>query len=148
MSGYALRDKPAKSAIHPLWVKAVALQDRRGSLAVIVGFDIIGFPRKFAKRIKLRVRNRLNISLDKILLNCTHTHSEPVIADSLIGIYPLEGTDQIERINRYSKHLQEKIIETIKEAVSKLRPVKLYYGKGISRFAVNRRNNNPRKMRP
>lgn len=141
MSGYALRDKPAESAIHPLWVKAFALEDARGTKALIVGCDIIGFPREVSERIKSRVEHELKIPQDRVLLNSSHTHSGPVIEKSLVNIYPLDGTDQLLRIKNYTNELEKKVFQSIVDALSKLTPACLYYGKGIARFAVNRRNN-------
>lgn len=141
MSGYAHRDKPAESAIHPLWVKALALQDMQGTLAVIVGCDIIGFPREVSDRIKSRIEQELKIPSERVLLNSSHTHSGPVLEKSLTNIYPLDGTDQMERIKKYTTELEEKVFQSVVESVSKLVPANLYYGKGIARFGVNRREN-------
>lgn len=143
MSGYALRDKPAQSAIHPLWVKALVLKDKNGTVAVMVGCDIIGFPREVSERIKSRVEKELKIPPERVLLNSSHTHSGPVIEKSLVNIYPLDGTDQLERIKNYTAELEDNVFQCIAKAVSKLIPANLYYGKGIARFAVNRRNNKP-----
>ncbi|MCX8065312.1 MAG: neutral/alkaline non-lysosomal ceramidase N-terminal domain-containing protein [Candidatus Hydrogenedentes bacterium] len=141
MAGYAFRNRPAESAIHPLWVKAIALKDAQGTTAIIVGCDILGFPQKVAERIKSKVLNELHIHPANVILNSSHTHSGPVIEDSLIGIYPIDETEQIDKIKDYTAELERKVFQAITEANSNLCPAKLYYGKGISRFAVNRRNN-------
>ncbi|HOQ33505.1 MAG TPA: hypothetical protein PLA12_13480, partial [Candidatus Hydrogenedens sp.] len=85
--------------------------------------------------------HELKIPPDRVLLNSSHTHSGPVIEKSLVNIYPLDGTDQLEKIKNYTERLEEKVFQSIRESVSKLTPANLYYGKGIARFAVNRRNN-------
>ena len=45
MAGYAARDKPADGKLHDLWVKALALEDGKGNLGLLITSDIIGFSR-------------------------------------------------------------------------------------------------------
>lgn len=141
LAGYAMRDKPAESVIHPLWVKAVALQDKQGRKGVIVGSDILGFTRELSERIKQRVKRDLGIPPESVLLNSSHTHSGPVIEGSLMPLYPIEGTEQVEKIRNYTADFEEKVFLAIQGAVSDQKPARLYYGKGVVRFALNRRNN-------
>ncbi len=141
LAGYAMRDEPAESAIHPLWVKAVAIEIRNCTKSVIIGSDILGFPRELSERIKNRVQNELGISSENVILNSSHTHSGPVIENLLMPLYPIEGTEQVEKIKLYTAELEQKVFQAIKDAVSNLKPARLYYGKGVVRFGVNRRNN-------
>ncbi|MCX8064872.1 MAG: neutral/alkaline non-lysosomal ceramidase N-terminal domain-containing protein [Candidatus Hydrogenedentes bacterium] len=141
LAGYAMRDRPAESTIHNLWVKAVVLQDKEGNKGVIVGSDILGFTRELSERIKQRISKDLNIPPESVLLNSSHTHSGPVIENSLMPIYPIEGTDQIEKVKKYTTDLEEKVFQVVKNAVNNIKPAQVYYGKGLVRFAVNRRNN-------
>ena len=77
---------------------------------------------------------------DQIILNASHTHSGPVIGDSLIHIYPLDKAEE-EKIYAYEKHLIEAVVKTVAQAFDTLAPATLEAGNGHVRFAVNRRNN-------
>ncbi len=142
LAGYAMRDRPAEGVIHPLWVKAMALQDAQEKTAVIVSSDILGFPAEMSQQIKQRVKDRKGLEPADIILNSSHTHSGPVIYNSLLSLYPIEeDSEAMNMIRDYTKELENKVVDTIVNAVDHLEPAKLYRGNGIVRFAVNRRNN-------
>jgi len=142
LAGYAMRDHPAEGAIHPLWVKALALQDAQGKTAVIVSSDILGFTAEMSKKIKQQVKDKIGLDAGDILLNSSHTHSGPVVGDSLIAMYIIsEDTEHLNKIQQYTEELEGKVVDTIANAMEHLEPAKLFMGRGVVRFAVNRRNN-------
>ncbi len=142
LAGYAMRDHPAEGMIHPLWVKALALQDEHKNTAVIVSSDILGFSAEMCQRIKQGVYEKIQLEPGNIILNSSHTHSGPIVADSLLGMYPIwEDKKQVSKINQYTAELEQKVIKTIIQSVSQLEPAKVFSAKGVVRFAVNRRNN-------
>ncbi len=142
LAGYAMRDHPAEGAIHPLWVKALALQDAQGKTAVIVSSDILGFTAEMSQRIKQQVKEKTGLDTGDILLNSSHTHSGPIVGDSLIAMYIIsEDTEHLDKIQRYTEELERKVVDTIVNAMEHLEPAKLFMGRGVVRFAVNRRNN-------
>lgn len=140
MAGYASRTAPAKGKMHPLWVKALVLEDSTGYRTVWVSSDILGFPRAMADRIKAELGKELSVNKGQIVLNSSHTHSGPVLADALQDIYPM-GDGEQEKIDRYSDWLEKKVISTVLKAASKMEPVSLQAGIGVTRFQVNRREN-------
>ena len=142
LAGYAMRDHPAEGAIHPLWVKALALQDAQGKTAVIVSSDILGFTAEMSQKIKQNAKEKTGLEPGDILLNSSHTHSGPIVGDSLIAMYSCSNDpDQLNKINLYTEELIKKVSNTIVTAFNQLTPSKLYSAKGVVRFAVNRRNN-------
>lgn len=142
LAGYAMRDHPAEGTIHPLWVKALALQDAQGKTAVIVSSDILGFTAEMSQKIKQQVKDKTGLDIGNILLNSSHTHSGPVVGDSLIAMYIIsEDTEHLNKIQQYTEELERKVVDTIVKAMEQLQPAKLFMGRGIVRFAVNRRNN-------
>jgi len=142
LAGYAMRDHPAEGTIHPLWVKALALQDAQGKTAVIVSSDILGFTAKMSQKIKQQVKDKTGLDIGDILLNSSHTHSGPVVGDSLIAMYIIsEDTEHLNKIQQYTEELERKVVDTIVNAMAHLEPAKLFMGRGVVRFAVNRRNN-------
>ncbi len=140
MAGYASRKTPAQGKMHPLWVKAVVLEDSTGYRSVWVSSDLLGFPRAMSDRIKAELGKELGINKGQIVLNSSHTHSGPVLADALQDIYPMPAGEQ-EKINRYTDWLEKKVISTVLKAASKMEAVSLQAGSGVTRFQVNRREN-------
>src|SRR4030042_6097129 len=51
LAGYAARSRPAEGTLHPLWVKALALEAPGGERVVILTSDLLGFPRALSERI-------------------------------------------------------------------------------------------------
>ncbi|MEK6479368.1 neutral/alkaline non-lysosomal ceramidase N-terminal domain-containing protein [Catalinimonas sp. 4WD22] len=140
MAGYGARDHPAEGKLHDLWAKALAIEDVSGKRAVLISTDLLGMPKDLSDRIRDRLEEKLNLSRAQVLLNSSHTHSGPVLEKSLSDIYPLDET-QLNEVRHYSTVLEDQIVDLVSEALASLEPVKIYSGNGVSRFQVNRRNN-------
>lgn len=140
MAGYAGRDRPAESKLHDLWVKVLALEDADGARAVFVSADHLGWPRGMLDEVLNELGTRTGLRRDQVMLTASHTHSGPVLRDSLLDYYPL-GERERAAIERYSDELQRTTIEAVVEALADLRPATLSAGEGSATFAVNRRNN-------
>ncbi len=140
MAGYGSREHPAEGIIHHLWVKVLALEDSKGHSAVVITNDLCGFSKVMYDDICKRMQEKLGLARSQIMLNSSHTHSGPVVRESLIDYYPIDDV-QMALINEYSSALEDKIIATTAEALSQMRPATLSVGEGICTFAVNRRNN-------
>lgn len=140
LAGYAARDHEAVGTLHPLWVKALALQDAAGNKAVLVTSDILGFPKNMSDRIRDQLKTRLGLERAQIVLNASHTHSGPVLDESLLCIYPLDAQG-LEKVKRYTSWLEARVVAVVEEALRVLQPAQLASGNGVARFAVNRRNN-------
>jgi hypothetical protein len=140
MAGFAARTHPADGKLHDLWIKALALEDANGLRSVLVTADLLGLPKDLSDRIRQELKNQFNLSKSQIILNSSHTHSAPVLQNALVDIYPLDDI-QIKAVRDYSNHLVNQFISLVGDAMGKLEPVKLYSGNGVSRFQVNRRNN-------
>lgn len=141
MAGFAVRTKPAEGKMHELWAKAITLEDAVGNRAIIVSTDILGFPKEMSERIKSSIYISHGIPKAQILLNSSHTHSGPVLSRSLVDIYPF-GDAERTKIDSYSSWLEDKIVTLIAESASNMEEVTIESGIGVTRFQVNRRNNN------
>ncbi|MDF9798894.1 neutral ceramidase [Catalinimonas alkaloidigena] len=141
MAGYGARDHPAEGKLHDLWAKALVIEDASGQRAVLISTDLLGVPKKLSDRIRDRLNEKLNLTRAQILLNSSHTHSGPVLEESLSDIYPLNEA-QLNEVAGYSAVLEDQIVHLVSEAFASLEPVKIFTGNGTSRFQVNRRNNN------
>ncbi len=145
MAGYAARVKPAEGKQHDLWAKAIVLEDRYGQQSVMVATDLLGFTRQLSLSVKQRLRDRYGLLDADIVLNGSHTHSGPVLTGGLVDIYPY-GPEEQSKIVRYTQWLEEHIVDLVARAFKDLKPVRLYSGIGISRFQVNRRNNDAKEL--
>lgn len=140
LAGYGSRDHASEGTLQPIWVKALALKDAEGKTAVLVTSDVLGIPKGMSDAIRDRLQKEFGLDREQIILNSSHTHSGPVLRDSLYPIYPL-NEQEIARIEEYSKGFEEQVFGVVRNALKSLAPAKLSSGNGVCRFAVNRREN-------
>ncbi|CAL1520553.1 hypothetical protein MMC2321_04341 [Chitinophaga sp. MM2321] len=141
MAGFAARTHPAEGKIHDLWAKALIIEDADGKKAVLVTTDLLGIPKAMSDRIRDQLKTKFGLLREQIMLNSSHTHSGPVLETALSDIYPL-NQEQINLINQYSATLETKIVALVGDAIRDLEPAELFVENGVTRFQVNRRNNN------
>ncbi len=142
MAGYGGRNKESEGVLHPLWAKALALEDAKGNRAVIIGTDTLGMTASIYANLKVRLAKAHKLTPAQIMINASHTHTGPVLRGGLYDIYPLNEA-RIKRIEKYSARMENEIVRITGEAFKALEPVTLKHGIGISRFGVNRRENKP-----
>jgi hypothetical protein len=142
MAGYAARTKPAEGKSTDLWAKALALEDAQGKRAVLITLDLVGIDRGLATAICQKLEKKYHLDRAQIALNCSHTHSGPVVARNLRPMheYSLERPQQ-ELIHRYADKLEAAVIDVVGRALAALAPAQLAWSSGRTDFAVNRRNN-------
>jgi neutral ceramidase len=140
LSGYAARTRAAEGKLHELWCKALALMDGRGKRCVLVTLDLVGVDRRMWRAVQRRVLERYHLGAEAIRLACSHTHTGPIVGSNLAPMYDLSA-EQLRFVQLYEAWLEERIVETVGEALRKLAPASLEYGSGTATFAVNRRNN-------
>lgn len=138
MSGYASRTKPSEGKVHDLYAKALALEDPSGGRMVVVTTDLIGFSRSVAEEVAQGVKKNSGLARERLLLTSSHTHTGPVIRESLITMYDL-NPEQAEIIQEYSNELVEQLIELVGHALGDLSAAQISYGTGHADFARNRR---------
>ncbi|MBS1749410.1 MAG: neutral/alkaline non-lysosomal ceramidase N-terminal domain-containing protein [Bacteroidetes bacterium] len=141
MAGYANRDHAAEGKLQELWAKALVLQDGNGKQCVLITLDVCGIPKDLSDRIRDQLKIKNNLSRAQVNINCSHTHSGPVIQNALSFIYPLDD-EQAEKVKRYTAKLETQIITLVGNAFKSLVPVDVFTENGLARFQVNRRNNN------
>ena len=140
MSGYASRDHPAEGTRTELWAKALALEDAHGTQAILITLDLVGIQRELSLAICNGIMNRHNLSRSQIVLNCSHTHTGPVVGGNLRSMY-FFNEDEAEKVDRYTKTLEATIIQLASDAFASKAPATLSYSEGHATFATNRRNN-------
>jgi hypothetical protein len=145
LAGYASRNSPSEGKLHDLWAKALVLEDANGKQAVLITTDILGMTKELTDKIRIRLKEKWNLDADQIMINSSHTHTGPVIQNALFDIYPLNTTEK-KKIEKYTNWLENQIVNVVNEAFRSLEPVHIYSGNGVSRFQVNRRNNNASEL--
>ena len=142
MAGYAARTKPSEGKMTDLWAKALVLEDAKGKRAVLVTLDLVGVERQLSVPICEELQTKYQLDRSQIALNCSHTHSGPVVARNLRPMheYSLEKSQQ-ELIHKYADKLQSAVVEAVGQAIENLAPAKVEWASGKTDFAVNRRAN-------
>lgn len=140
MAGFAARTRPSEGKIHDLWAKALVFEDAGGKRALLITTDLSGIPKSISDRIRDRLEKKFKLTRSQIIFNTSHTHSGPVLEDALHELYPL-NEEQKEEIKRYTLKFEDQIEGLVEEALSSMTAVDIASQNGISRFAVNRRNN-------
>lgn len=147
MAGYGSRNHVSEGVLTDLKAKALALEDSNGNKVVLITADLLGFPKKVSDRIRDGIEAKYGLKRSQIILNGSHTHSGPVLADALTDIYPF-NEQQKEDIKKYSDELVEKLINLAGKALKSMAPSQVYAQNGITRFQVNRRNNTEKLLTP
>jgi len=143
MAGYGNRDKPCDVKHHDLRVKALAIEDSTGNVAILLTSDLCGIPRELAEEVTRDVIKKTGLKREQIALTCSHTHCGPVVDGNLMDMYPLTP-EQPERIKAYAQKLRGWMVDTIVKACENRKPAKLSIGKGTARFGMNRREVTPK----
>jgi hypothetical protein len=138
MAGYAARKHPAEGTVHPLWAKALVVEDQRGGRAVIITADLIGFTREVCDRIGARVLEKTGIERERIVFNCSHTHCGPVVLGCADIAHHMEAED-VKVATAYRAQLEDKVVRLIGDACADMQPATLACGQGEATFAMNRR---------
>jgi hypothetical protein len=138
LGGYAARDHVSAGVLQPLWAKALVFEDPAGARAVIVAVDLIGIDRGFADAVCGRIFQQTGIPRERVVINCSHTHSGPVIAGVTPLVYDLDAEQQA-AVDGYTEDLADELVALVGTAVADLRPAQLAFGEGQATFGANRR---------
>ena len=80
LDGFAGRSRPSDKALHPLFLRVMALADEAGTRVVIVTADIALWPKDMTFRVKLRAERMLGLPGSALLMSASLNHSGPVLA--------------------------------------------------------------------
>ena len=140
MAGFASRTHQSEGKLHDLWAKALALEDADGKKSVLVTLDLLGLPQKLSEDIRAQLKTQNGLTKENIILNSSHTHSGPVLKEALFDIYPLNDAET-KLTETYSLKLVQNLVTLVGDAIKNLQSAQLSTGNGVTRFQVNRRNN-------
>lgn len=142
MAGYASRDHVAEKKLTDLWAKALLLQDPQGHRALLITLDLVGIDRPLSQSICQKLMQKHGLRREQIALNCSHTHTGPVVARNLRPMHYLQLSDEQKKlVDEYATFLEESIVKAADETFANLAPSSITWGSGKATFATNRRNN-------
>ena len=137
MSGYAGRTEPFQGVALDLYAKALAIEDHQGHRAVLVTSDLIGFRADFTEPTCRRISEKTGLRREQILLNSSHTHTGPTLGLDESELDFL--AEQAQATIRYTRWLQDRLVEVVAKSLDGLQPAKLSWGTGVATFVMNRR---------
>ena len=146
MSGYGDRKHPSEGVLHPLWAKALAIEDGKRNRVVMVTTDLIGLPRAISDVVAARVLKDFGLDRSRLLLNSSHTHTGPYVRRNLPTMFDLSEQDQ-GKIAAYGGELTDHLVMVIGEALGKLEPARISFGTGAAHFGINRREPTPKGVK-
>ncbi len=137
---------PRKSTgIHDrIYHRIIALDDGKSQF-FLISSDLVGIPMPVYDRTIALLQRKYNINPLNIWWSATHNHSAPVVGPQFKGIPYTSMSDrrklseQHEIDTVYTAMLEQKLIEGVVEARSKLAPARLGVGWGFSQANINRR---------
>lgn len=138
MAGFAARTEPSTGTLQDLRARAVAVEDRAGRRAVVVGAEVLAITRDLRADVARRCRADLGLDPDALLLNASHTHYGPEFRQAKFEIY---GMDDEERARgaTYRERLEDELVAVVGEALDDLAPARLRYASGRCGIGTNRR---------
>ena len=144
LAGYGSKRVP-EGKLHDLWVKALALEDPDGNVAVLVTTDHMGIPKAMYERMVRMLNERAGLERSQVMFTFSHNHCGPRLRGDLTDYYPYEP-EQAERVAEYTDSVSDVMVETAVRALANRTPSRLSVGEGKATFAVNRRENPEAKL--
>lgn len=130
LDGFGNRTKRSEGAYHPLYAKALILDDGR-TRACLITAEVLGFDRRQSARVKDAISGATGIPPDQVVLTATHTHCAPRIRDTVM---PGELEPDVQET------FEQKVVAVASEAAAQpCQPVSLSFSRGRGLFGVNRR---------
>jgi neutral ceramidase len=138
LAGYAAREKPADKIDTRLVAQALAFRNPGGERFVLVSFDNCEAGHGLLAPVVQQLTDRFQLAPGAIAIVPSHTHSAPVLADTLSGMSQDPPADRA-AVEKYSQFLQARLVDVAGAALGDLRPAVLEHGLGRATFAMNRR---------
>ena len=122
MAGFQNK-RPAQGVHDDLWARTMILDDGKTRLA-LVAIDVIGFGADDVIDVRKSIPSEWGISYS--VITSTHTHQGP----DLIGMWG--ESDYSSGVNPvYTRFVKDKILESIQQAVKKIRPAKITFAQDL-----------------
>ena len=130
MSGYDAR-KGLSTGVHDSLSARVLAFEAGGKRLVLVSTDLIGFYSGTADHMRQALLSEFHLQPAELFLTAIHTHAGPALTINQERGHP----NNLE----YTEKLKGKLIEVVRQALSRMEPVRLGLGIGASPMGANRR---------
>ncbi|MHB8521138.1 MAG: neutral/alkaline non-lysosomal ceramidase N-terminal domain-containing protein [Limisphaerales bacterium] len=130
LAGYASRKELSQGVHDPLSARAVAFE-RDGKRLVLVSTDLLGFYNGSAESLRKAILNECQLKPSELFLAAIHDHSAPTLA--------LDVSQGHSNNVAYTKTLETRLIQVVREALERTVPVTLDAGSGASPVGASRR---------
>jgi hypothetical protein len=138
LAGYAGRKRAADKVDQPLVAQALALKNLSGERFVFVALDNCEVSHAFMQPVLQQFADKFQLRRGEVAVVSSHTHSAPVLEQTLTDMAQPPPAER-ERIEKYSRSLQAKLVEVVGAALADCQPATLEQGLGRATFAMNRR---------
>ncbi len=138
LSGYSARTEEAEEVEHPIYAKALAIEDN-GQLSVLITVELIGVSDWLTEEVAEQLADA-GVERPQLAIAATHTHSAPVVWREFPPRFAdVLSDDARERVTQYVDALPGKLTEAARAALDDLDEAELAWGQGSVDFAANRR---------
>lgn len=138
LAGYGSRTTPSEGVDERLWARALAMG--KANPVVVIAVDNCGVPKASSDRVAKALEASHNLPRDRVVVMSTHTHNAPALTGYAVilwsGRAPKEHVDTMER---YTRWLEERLVEVASKALDTRTEGKLSWGQGRVAFGGNRR---------
>src|SRR5687768_1230258 len=87
LAGYGGRDHVSEGTLHPIWIKALALEDAQGYRLVLLTSDLCGLPKWMYDSVCETLHARHGLGREQIRLTNSHNHCAPAVRGDLEDYY-------------------------------------------------------------
>ncbi len=135
LGGRGCKETKSDGVLDPLRAGVTVLRDAGNVTLVIVSFDLAGLPHWLGEQMREEIAGALDIRPEYVILNCSHTHSGPMMYREIMA-----GCGEATEVERaYMNRLKGKVIEMVTAAAGQLKPVAVYFHHGTCDVGINRR---------
>lgn len=118
LGGYGNVEKRLSTGyLDEIFANCIAISDSEGNTVLLYTLDLIGISTKNAFDWRTTVSKATGVEETAILMNCSHTHSAPDVAATVVGT-----------LNIYLKKLVNALVESAVKAMDNRSPAEMYYG--------------------
>ena len=136
LSGYGGRDKPSDGIVDELYARALVLDNRSNSIAII-SVDLLWIPLQMTNQVREILKDKIGIPEQNVLICATHTHFGPKIYNET-KMGPEVSDNTVD--SSYVNILVKKITDSALLAYKRMEDVRIGAVKGdIPEIVYNRR---------
>ena len=130
LAGYASRKDLSRGVHDPLSARVVAFE-QEGQRLVLVSIDNVGFYNETAEPLRNAILESCSLKPSELFLCAIHTHSAPSLT--------FDGEKGHSNNVQYTRTLQGKLVEVVRNALDHMAPSQVGVGSGSSPVGANRR---------